>query len=253
MNCSKCGILVKEGAKFCQSCGQVTEIPALSKNLQTEHIVSLMKVARLNGGYLFFLTILVLFLAVASGFGFLHFSNKNFKNKLHTVTTSVVQGEFDKAFDVLETLKDNKLSFAMNKLDLDNIKSSIDEHRLCVLNEYPTYKGHSGIAGCTFWMRHDDLEKKQVWISDFKKQEDTSYCNDKNLEYAGRGIDKYLEYADRRGIDTLLKNSVVYCDYGDFKSMKRKQNWDYLVSEEWDEFTEQCTLVSCPLPEELNF
>lgn len=48
----------------------------------------------------------------------------------------------------------------------------------CIQREYPTYVGHSGIAGCLFWSRSDYLQQRDGWDLSSraeKQQENWSY------------------------------------------------------------------------------
>jgi len=102
----------------------------------------------------------------------------------------------------------------------------------CIEEEYPTYYHHSGIEGCIFWMRNDYLEKKQSWRSQFSI--DTEYCNSK--------------YNKNDFKDKMDKMGDPKCSYIGFKKLKRKENWDYLISEEKDDFYEYCVNQACPEP-----
>lgn len=259
MYCSKCGAKIKGGAKFCQSCGLQTK-DALSifedtqneltkderndsEKLQATNLNQKTRRSTLRLGSIV--------LSVLIGFSLIYFAfDYKVQDDLEKIKEYVVGGNFDEANNQLENLeKSLGVILPIYDVEVGDLEEAVDEQRLCVLNEYPTYDKHSGIAGCVFWARHNDLEKREVWINDFKKQEDQNYCNQKYTTTTGGDI------------DTVLKNSVIRfmrsddprCDYDGFKDMKRQQNWSYLVSEQWDKFTEQCALESCPLPEKLNF
>lgn len=106
----------------------------------------------------------------------------------------------------------------------------------CVEQEYPTYYHHSGIEGCIFWMREDYLQKTQGWRNLFKK--DDVYCNQKyNNENNPSGL-HFLsgEYGDPK------------CEYEAFRTQKRNENWEYLVSTEKDGFYNYCVDKICPSP-----
>lgn len=192
----------------------------------------------------YFIPVIVLIVTVVSVLFYI--ISTRFNEGLNEVKSLVTKGEFEEAISSVNNLKEtNKIYLAINTTDLDSISTAIEEHQSCVLNEYPTYYHHSGIAGCVFWMRHNDLEKKEVWINDFKQKEASrTYCEnlDKNANIGGT----FWEFSKP-------SNSDPKCNYEAFKEMKRKQNWDYLVSEEWDGFTEYCALESCSLPKELKF
>lgn len=196
-------------------------------------------------GYL--IPVIVLMVAVVSILFYIN--STKFNEGLIEVKSLVTQGKFEEATNAVNNLKEtNKLYLAINTTDLDGISTAIEEHQSCVLNEYPTYAGHSGIAGCVFWMRHNDKEKKELWSNQFKQQEDEEYCSNK---YEGSNNNGGYVPVSFRFDGTAYSDPK--CSYSAFKEMKRKQNWDYLVSEEWDGFTEYCALESCPLPEELKF
>ncbi len=59
-------------------------------------------------------------------------------------------------FILLVLLILNLLGFKFNKNFFDFNKKE------CIEKEFTTRLGHSGIQGCIFWMRHDDLQKKGI-------------------------------------------------------------------------------------------
>ncbi len=192
-------------------------------------------------------------------FGYNQF--KGFENNLREVKELVRAGKFDQSIAVIDALKQTpRLYSKMAGVELTSIRRAVDEHRLCVLNEYPTYDHHPGIQGCVFWMRHDDLERREVWIQDFKEQEDQGYCIEK-YPY----VDPSNTFRKKYGLEPSPKpvspdlnfsegaHSDPKCDYNAYKAIRRENNWQYLTSNEWDDFTEFCALELCPIPEKLNF
>ncbi len=107
----------------------------------------------------------------------------------------------------------------------------------CIEREYPTYPGHSGIAGCVFWARHDDLELKQNWIDSFER--DDAYCK----QTYGNTDD--TDFAERLHI-RLTEGRDPKCDYEGVKQVKRNENWDYLISKDKDQFYYSCVEQICP-------
>ena len=197
-------------------------------------------------GYL--IPAIVLVVAIVSVLFYIN--STKFNEGLTEVKNLVIQGKFEEAVNAVNNLKEtNKLYLAINTTDLDGISTAIEEHQSCVLNEYPTYTNHSGIQGCVYWMRADDLEKKEVWSAQFKEVEDQTYCKEKYGDTSSyTSLRERLEnqYSTSRRNDTR-------CEYKAFKAWKRNQNTDYLTSQEWDGFTEYCALESCRLPDELTF
>lgn len=128
------------------------------------------------------------------------------------------------------------LGYNFNK---EFVKDFIDYNRKqCIIDEYPTYSNHSGIAGCIFWMREGYLQKTQSWRDQFK--EDDVYCSqkyhNKNSSSLSNLQNALAEYGDPK------------CEYEAFRAQKRNENWDYLVSKEQDEFYEYCVNKICPRP-----
>ncbi|MBI2017445.1 hypothetical protein HYS92_00180 [Candidatus Daviesbacteria bacterium] len=107
----------------------------------------------------------------------------------------------------------------------------------CIEKEYPTYPNHSGIAGCVFWSRHDDLESKQNWQALF--QRDDAYCKQTygysdNTDFAGSLHRNLTEGRDPK------------CNYEGIRQIKRNENWDYLISKDKDQFYYSCVEQLCP-------
>lgn len=250
MFCPKCNAEIKKTeAKFCPNCGN-SVLPAppsgnnddsstYSKNQTNNSVLSLVKHSKLR----LFLIVISILIGVTLVYFVLE---GKIKNELNDVKNHVISGDFETANFQLEKLEESFGFFLpLFEINLDELNDAIEEQYLCVQNEYPTYNRHSGIAGCVFWTRNDYLEKHEVWINEYKAQEaDATYCNETN------DADTALEHLRK----TLRNdNSDPKCSYDAFKELKREENWDYFTSSEWDEFTEQCALESCPLPKELNF
>lgn len=196
----------------------------------------------------YFISATVLVVVVVSVLFYI--SSTRFNEGLNEVKSLVTKGKFEEAISSVNNLKEtNKIYLAINTTNLDGINTAIEEHQSCVLNEYPTYTNHSGIQGCVYWMRADDLEKKEVWSAQFKEIEDQAYCKEKYGDTSG-----YVSLRERleNQYSTSRRNDTR-CEYEAFKAWKRDQNSDLLTSQEWDGFTEYCALESCRLPDELNF
>jgi hypothetical protein len=107
----------------------------------------------------------------------------------------------------------------------------------CINKEYPTYNNHSGIEGCIFWMRNDYLEKSRSWASLFNRDE--NYCDQKYKNNDKPGVMSLKEWFNGERSDSK-------CNYEAFKDLKRRENWDYLVSKEKDGFYDYCVDKICP-------
>lgn len=247
MYCSKCGADIKEGAKFCPKCGHATGTLPLTHTETPSPTKTRKPLNKKKVG----ITILIFILVSISALSLFYFtSSKKIDDGLKAVKGFVVSGDFERAKNLVEELeRSNRFISPLHGVDFEIINEFLEEHRLCVLNEYPTYSSHSGIAGCVFWSRHNDLEKREVWISEFKKQEDQNYCQERYDNSKPLNLDTFKKLNDFYA----GKYSDPKCEYEAFKNKKRQENWDYLVSEQWDEFTEHCALESCPLPDEINF
>jgi len=197
-------------------------------------------------GYLIIVTILAIVIVSI----LFYISSPKFNDGLNEIKSLVTQGQFEEAIGAVDKLKEtNKLYLKINTTDLDGVSTAIEEHQSCVLNEYPTYTNHSGIQGCVYWMRADDLEKKEVWSAQFKEVEDQAYCKE---EYGDTSA--YTSLRERLEIQySTSRRNDTRCEYEAFKAWKRNLNVEHLTSKEWDGFTEYCALESCRLPSELNF
>jgi len=107
---------------------------------------------------------------------------------------------------------------------------SFDKQK-CIETEYPTYENHGGIEGCVFWAREYHLKTTQEWQASFTR--DDEYCEQ---EYGNIAFKNLYELADQK------------CSFEGFRSQKRNENWDYLVSKEEDEFYKSCVDQFCSWP-----
>lgn len=98
--------------------------------------------------------------------------------------------------------------------------------------QYVVQTAPKELEGCVFWSRHDSLETQERWKEQF--QRDSQYCNSRydqeSVNDASNPFEGLFEgeYADPR------------CTYDAFKKQKRDENWNYLVSNQKDDYYYSC-------------
>jgi hypothetical protein len=240
-NCLKCGENNKKHASFCSKCGLPLKLVTQSKSSVVKRLVY----------------VVMLVAVIAAGlFGAYYYINHQHQQDLETIKTLVVSGEFEEAMEQAEASQhSNAVTSLVFDVESEALVEAIDEQRLCYLNKYPNYNSTKGIEDCVYWKRAEEMERQEVWVNEYKQQEDPAHCRLIQDEY-------------RKECDRLRKENFSSawrfcgfdpsriepkCDYDAFKREKRDENSGYLTSQEWDGFMEQCTLQRCPLPSELNF
>jgi len=102
-----------------------------------------------------------------------------------------------------------------------------------LFNKQDCIESDSRIDGCIFWMRNDYLEKTQAWSSLYIK--DDAYCSE---QYT----------LGNRLQNSLDEMNDPKCSYLGFLDKKRKENWDYLTSDEKDGYYNYCLKQYCSRP-----